>query len=78
MLGACGTFVVALSVWAGRQSALFYFLVVATATAAWSVAATTFGSFMAAQNVNGFFQHRRARRRPDVHLRYVLLPRAGA
>jgi MFS family permease len=55
MLGAGGIFVVALSAWAGRLPVLFYFLVLATATAAWCAAATTFQSFMAARILNGFF-----------------------
>lgn len=55
MLGAGGVFVVALSAWAGRLPVLFYFLVLATATAAWCAAATTFESFMAARILNGFF-----------------------
>ncbi|KAF4334669.1 HOL1 [Fusarium beomiforme] len=55
MLGAGGIFVVALSAWAGRLPVLFYFLVLATATAAWCAAATTFESFMAARILNGFF-----------------------
>ncbi|KAL2211398.1 MFS general substrate transporter [Sarocladium strictum] len=55
MLGAGGIFVVALSAWAGRLPVLFYFLIVATATAAWCAAAKTFESFMAARILNGFF-----------------------
>ncbi|KAF2993748.1 hypothetical protein E8E13_001001 [Curvularia kusanoi] len=55
MLGAGGIFVVALSAWAGRLPILFWFLVIATATAAWCAAATTFESFMAARILNGFF-----------------------
>ncbi|RDL33009.1 Uncharacterized protein BP5553_08448 [Venustampulla echinocandica] len=55
MLGAGGIFVVVLSAWAGRLPVLFYFLIVATATAAWCAAATTFESFMAARILNGFF-----------------------
>ncbi|KAH0371359.1 MFS general substrate transporter, partial [Aureobasidium melanogenum] len=55
MLGAGGVFVVALSAWAGRLPVLFYFLVLATATAAWCAAANTFESFMAARILNGFF-----------------------
>ncbi|KAH7201386.1 MFS transporter [Fusarium oxysporum] len=55
MLGAGGIFVVALSAWAGRLPVLFYFLILATATAAWCAAATTFESFMAARILNGFF-----------------------
>lgn len=55
MLGAGGILVVAISAWAGRLPVLFYFLVLATATAAWCAAATTFESFMAARILNGFF-----------------------
>src|SRR4051812_11442002 len=55
MLGAGGIFVVALSAWGGRLPVLFYFLVLAAATAAWCAAATTFESFMAARILNGFF-----------------------
>lgn len=55
MLGAGGIFVVALSAWAGRLPVLFYFLVIAAATAAWCAAAATFESFMAARILNGFF-----------------------
>lgn len=55
MLGAGGIFVVALSAWAGRLPILFYFLIIATATAAWCAAATTFESYMAARILNGFF-----------------------
>jgi MFS family permease len=55
MLGAGGIFAVALSAWAGRLPVLSYFLVLATATAAWCAAATTFESFMAARILNGFF-----------------------
>ncbi|PNY25390.1 Uncharacterized protein TCAP_04679 [Tolypocladium capitatum] len=55
MLGAGGVFVVALSAYFGRLPVLFWFLVMATATAAWCAAATTFDSFMAARILNGFF-----------------------
>lgn len=55
MLGAGGVFAVALSAWAGRLPVLFYFLIIATATAAWCAAATSFPSFMAARILNGFF-----------------------
>jgi MFS family permease len=55
MLGAGGIFAVTLSAWAGRLPVLFYFLILATATAAWCAAATTFESFMAARILNGFF-----------------------
>jgi hypothetical protein len=34
---------------------MFYFVVVALATAIWCAAATTFESFMAARILNGFF-----------------------
>lgn len=55
MLGAGGIFVVAFAAWAGRLPVLFYFLVIAAATAAWCAAATDFESFMAARILNGFF-----------------------
>lgn len=55
MLGAGGVFVVAFSAFFGRLPVLFYFLVVATATAIWCAAAVTFESFMAARILNGFF-----------------------
>ena len=55
MLGAGGVFVVALSAYFGRLPVLFYFLVLATATAIWCAAAVTFESFMAARILNGFF-----------------------
>ncbi|KAI0009194.1 MFS general substrate transporter [Xylariaceae sp. FL0662B] len=55
MLGAGGIFVVAFSAYFGRLPVIFYFLVVALATAAWCAAATTFESFMAARILNGFF-----------------------
>jgi predicted MFS family arabinose efflux permease len=55
MLGAGGVVVVALSAYFGRLPVLFYFLVVATATAIWCAAAKTFESFMAARILNGFF-----------------------
>lgn len=55
MLGAGGVFVVAGSAYFGRLPVLFWFLVVATATAAWCAAATNFESFMAARILNGFF-----------------------
>jgi len=57
MLGAGGVFVVALSAYFGRLPVLFYFLVIATATAVWCAAATTFESFMAARILNGFFRY---------------------
>ena len=55
MLGAGGVVVVALSAYFGRLPVLFYFLVLATATAIWCAAAVTFESFMAARILNGFF-----------------------
>ena len=55
MLGAGGVVVVALSAYFGRLPVLFYFLVLATATAIWCAAAKTFESFMAARILNGFF-----------------------
>jgi MFS family permease len=55
MLGAGGVFVVALSAYFGRLPVLFYFLVLATATAIWCAAAMSFESFMAARILNGFF-----------------------
>ena len=55
MLGAGGVVVVALSAYFGRLPVLFWFLVVAVATAAWCAAATSFESFMAARILNGFF-----------------------
>jgi len=55
MLGAGGVVVVALSAFFGRLPVLFYFLILATATAIWCTAAQTFESFMAARILNGFF-----------------------
>jgi hypothetical protein len=55
MLGAGGVIVVALSAYFGRYPVLFYFIVLATATAIWCAAAQTFESFMAARILNGFF-----------------------
>ena len=55
MLGAGGVVVVALSAYFGRLPVLFYFLVLATATAIWCAAAQSFESFMAARILNGFF-----------------------
>ncbi|KAK8037885.1 hypothetical protein PG994_014652 [Apiospora phragmitis] len=48
-------FTVIFSAYFGRLPVMFYFLVVALATAIWCAAATTFGSFMAARVLNGFF-----------------------
>jgi hypothetical protein len=55
MLGAGGVFVVALSAYFGRLPVMFWYLVVAFATAAWCAGAKTFESFMAARILNGFF-----------------------
>ncbi|KAI8948996.1 major facilitator superfamily domain-containing protein [Xylaria longipes] len=55
MLGAGGIFVVAFSAYFGRLPVLFYFLVVALATAAWCAGATNFESFETARILNGFF-----------------------
>ena len=55
MLGAGGIFVAFLSAYFGRLPVLFWFLLVAVATAIWCAAATTFDSFMAARILNGFF-----------------------
>ncbi|KIW66880.1 hypothetical protein PV04_06170 [Phialophora macrospora] len=55
MLGAGGVVVVALSAYFGRLPVLFYFVVLATATAIWCAAAESFESFMAARILNGFF-----------------------
>lgn len=43
------------SAYFGRYPVMFYFLLVATATAAWCAAATGYNSFMAARVLNGFF-----------------------
>ncbi|KAI0453768.1 major facilitator superfamily domain-containing protein [Xylaria acuta] len=55
MLGAGGIFVVAFSAYFGRLPVMFYFLVVALATAAWCAGATNFESFETARILNGFF-----------------------
>ncbi|KAL1850430.1 hypothetical protein VTK73DRAFT_9680 [Phialemonium thermophilum] len=55
MLGSGGIFIVAASAYFGRLPVLFWFLVLATGTAAWCAAATGFKSFMAARILNGFF-----------------------
>lgn len=43
------------SAYFGRYPVMFFFLVVATATAAWCAAAKSYGSFMAARVLNGAF-----------------------
>jgi MFS family permease len=55
MLGAGGVVAVTLSAHFGRYPVLFWFIVLASGTAAWCAAATTFPSFMAARILNGFF-----------------------
>lgn len=55
MLGAGGLFVVWLSAHFGRLPILFYFTLLASATAAWSAAAQSFESYMASRILNGFF-----------------------
>ena len=55
MLGAGGVLAVMLAAYFGRAPVLFWFLVVALATAIWCAAAQTFESFMAARILSGFF-----------------------
>ncbi|ODQ52981.1 MFS general substrate transporter [Saitoella complicata NRRL Y-17804] len=55
MLGVGGLFAVAFSAYFGRLPVLFYFILLATATAYWCAGAVTFDSFMAARILNGFF-----------------------
>lgn len=55
MLGAGGIFVVALSAYFGRLPILFWFSILAFATAIWSAAAKSFESFEAARILHGFF-----------------------
>jgi len=55
MLGAGGLFVVWLSAHFGRLPILFYFTILASATAVWSAAAQSFESYMASRILNGFF-----------------------
>ena len=55
MLGAGGVIAVALSAYFGRYPVLFWFILLAVATAGWCAGATTFESFMAARILNGFF-----------------------
>ncbi|KAI9711328.1 MAG: hypothetical protein M1820_002315 [Bogoriella megaspora] len=54
-LGMGGLFVVWLSAYFGRLPVLVVFSAIGVGTAAWSAAATTFESYMAARIVNGFF-----------------------
>ncbi|KAE8346277.1 hypothetical protein BDV24DRAFT_147495 [Aspergillus arachidicola] len=55
MLGVGGPVVVALSAYFGRLPVLFYFVLMALATAIWCTAAQSFESFMTARILNGFF-----------------------
>lgn len=55
MLGAGGLVTVWLSAYFGRLPVLFWFTVIAAATAVWSAAAGTFESYMASRILNGFF-----------------------
>ncbi|KAJ5171871.1 hypothetical protein N7492_004464 [Penicillium capsulatum] len=55
MLGAAGPIVVALSAYYGRYPVLFWYMVLALATAIWCAGAQSFESFMAARILNGFF-----------------------
>lgn len=55
MLGIGGIATVWLSAYFGRLPVLFYFTIIAAATAIWSAAAGTFESYMASRILNGFF-----------------------
>ena len=55
MLGPGGLATIILSAYFGRLPVLFYFVLLALATAIWCAAATSFNSFMAARILNGFF-----------------------
>jgi len=55
MLGPGGLATIILSAYFGRLPVLFYFVILALATAIWCSAATSFESFMAARILNGFF-----------------------
>ncbi|PWI74738.1 hypothetical protein PCL_08052 [Purpureocillium lilacinum] len=54
-IGACGLFVVPLAAYFGRWPVTFIFQTVMVATCAWSGAATSFQSYLAARIINGFF-----------------------
>ena len=53
--GADALTAVMFSAYFGRYPVVFYFLIIATATAAWCAGASSFPSFMAARILNGFF-----------------------
>ena len=55
MLGPGGIATIILSAYFGRLPVLFYFVVLALATAIWCAAALSFNSFFAARILNGFF-----------------------
>ena len=54
-IGACGLFVVALASYFGRWPVTLVFQAVMVGTCAWSAAATSFDSYLAARIINGFF-----------------------
>lgn len=55
MIGACGIIVVMFANYFGRLPVAIVWQCIALGTAAWSAAATSFPSYMAARIVNGFF-----------------------
>ncbi|KAJ5218496.1 uncharacterized protein N7498_000595 [Penicillium cinerascens] len=55
MLGVGGPIIVAFAAYFGRYPVLFWFIVLAVATAIWCAAAQSFESFMAARILNGLF-----------------------
>jgi MFS family permease len=54
-IGACGLFVVPLASYFGRWPVTLVFQCVMLGTCAWSAAATSFRSYLAARIINGFF-----------------------
>lgn len=54
-IGACGLFVVALADYFGRLPVTLVFQCIFLATCAWSAAATSYKSYLAARVLNGFF-----------------------
>ena len=54
-IGACGLVVVALASYFGRLPVTLIFQAVMVGTCAWSAAATSFDSYLAARIINGFF-----------------------
>ncbi|KAE8159856.1 putative MFS transporter [Aspergillus tamarii] len=54
-IGACGLFVVPLAHYFGRLPVTLFFQCVMVGTCAWSAAATSFPSYLAARIINGFF-----------------------